>query len=118
LLRILLLRDVAAKREDAWHAADLDRLQAHFVPGDRAVGPAPAPLVGRTVAVARELEIAARVGFAVGRLARAEDRERRAEHVFAAKPRGRAGLGIDVDERPVSQSWTTTPSSIASKIVR
>jgi hypothetical protein len=99
LLGLLLLGDVAAEREDARHAADLDGLQSHFIPGNRAVGPAPPPLVGRTVAVARELEIAARVGFAVGRVARAEGRERRAEHVLAAKARGGAGFRIDVDQR-------------------
>ena len=84
LLGVLLLGDVAADREDARHAADLDRLQPDLVPGDRAVGLAPAPFVGRAVAVARELEMAARVGFGVGRVARAEDRERRAER----RPRG------------------------------
>ena len=86
-------------REDARHAADLDRLQPDLVPGDAAVGPAAAPLVGRTVALARELKIAARIGFGVGLVARAEDRERRAEHVIAVKARHLAGLGIEVDQR-------------------
>jgi hypothetical protein len=99
LLGPLLLGDVAGEREDARHAADLDRLEPHLVPRDRAVGLAAAPLVGRTVAVAGELEVAARVGLGVGLVARAEDRQRRAEDVLAAKARDFARLRVEVDQR-------------------
>ena len=63
LLGGLLLGDVAAEREDARHAADRHRLQAHLVPVQAAVAVAALPFERRAAALLREREIAARIGF-------------------------------------------------------
>ena len=118
LLGGLLLGDVAAEREDARHAADLTGFRRTSSQCERAVAVAAPPLERRAAALLCEREVAARVGFASTAPRARRTRERRAEDSSRRKPDISQAFGFRSTSAPVCQSWITTPSSLASKIVR